>query len=72
MAQPKPGARRSVVILGATGSIGTSTADIILDSDGAFNVVAVAGGRDPIALAEVARAHGASFAALADLPAMAR
>ncbi|QAY96472.1 1-deoxy-D-xylulose-5-phosphate reductoisomerase [Methylovirgula ligni] len=62
----KPGARRSVVILGATGSIGTSTADVILNSNGAFDVVAVAGGRDPIALAKVARELGARFAALAD------
>lgn len=59
-------APRSVVILGATGSIGTSTADIIANADGAFNVVAVAGGRDPIALARVARELGAEFAALAD------
>jgi 1-deoxy-D-xylulose-5-phosphate reductoisomerase len=57
---------RSVVILGATGSIGRSTADIIANSDGAFEVVAVAGGRDPLALARVARELGAGFAALAD------
>ncbi|MGP0058559.1 MAG: 1-deoxy-D-xylulose-5-phosphate reductoisomerase [Beijerinckiaceae bacterium] len=59
-------ARRSVVILGATGSIGRSTADIIANADGAFEVVAVAGGRDPLALARVARELGAGFAALAD------
>ncbi|MEJ0094384.1 MAG: 1-deoxy-D-xylulose-5-phosphate reductoisomerase [Methylocella sp.] len=57
---------RSVVILGATGSIGKSTADIIAGSDGAFTVEAVAGGRDPQALARVARELGAKFAALAD------
>jgi 1-deoxy-D-xylulose-5-phosphate reductoisomerase len=57
---------RSVVILGATGSIGKSTADIIAGSKGAFTVAAVAGGRDPIALAKVARDLGARFAALAD------
>jgi 1-deoxy-D-xylulose-5-phosphate reductoisomerase len=60
------GARRRLVILGATGSIGTSTADIVLNSGGAFDVVAVVGGRDPLALAKVARALGAGFAALAD------
>src|SRR5579863_5572230 len=60
------GTRRSVVVLGATGSIGTSTADIIKNSDGAFEVVAVAGGRDPVALARVARELGARFAAVAD------
>jgi 1-deoxy-D-xylulose-5-phosphate reductoisomerase len=57
---------RSVVILGATGSIGRSTADIILGSGGAFRVEAVAGGRDPAALARLARGLGAKFAALAD------
>jgi 1-deoxy-D-xylulose-5-phosphate reductoisomerase len=57
---------RSVVILGATGSIGTSTADIIAGAEGAFRVEAVAGGRDPQALAMVARRLGAKFAALAD------
>lgn len=57
---------RSVVILGATGSIGGSTADIILGAGGAFTVEAVAGGRDPQALARLARELGAKFAALAD------
>lgn len=57
---------RRVVILGATGSIGKSTADIIAGSNGAFQVEAVAGGRDPLALAKVARDLGAKFAALAD------
>ncbi len=59
-------APRSIVVLGATGSIGTSTADIIRNSGGAFEVAAVAGGRDPLALAKVARELGARFAALAD------
>ncbi|MEJ0052228.1 MAG: 1-deoxy-D-xylulose-5-phosphate reductoisomerase [Methylovirgula sp.] len=65
---PRPSSRtpRSVVVLGATGSIGTSTADIIRNSGGAFEVVAVAGGRDALALAKVARELGARFAALAD------
>lgn len=58
---------RSVVILGATGSIGTSTAEIIAGANGAFRVEAVAGGRDPQALARVARRLGAKFAALADV-----
>jgi 1-deoxy-D-xylulose-5-phosphate reductoisomerase len=57
---------RSVTILGATGSIGKSTADIIAGADGAFTVEAVAGGRDPLALARLARDLGAKFAALAD------
>jgi 1-deoxy-D-xylulose-5-phosphate reductoisomerase len=57
---------RSVVILGATGSIGRSTAEIIAGAGGAFRVEAVAGGRDPQALARLARELGAKFAALAD------
>jgi 1-deoxy-D-xylulose-5-phosphate reductoisomerase len=64
---PAPkGEARSVVILGATGSIGRSTAEVILGADGAFTVEAVAGGRDPQALAQLARELGAKFAALAD------
>ena len=43
-AKPDGRAPRSVVILGATGSIGKSTADIITGSNGAFTVAAVAGG----------------------------
>ncbi len=57
---------RRVVILGATGSIGKSTAEIISGAGGAFQVEAVAGGRDPLALARLARQLGAKFAALAD------
>jgi 1-deoxy-D-xylulose-5-phosphate reductoisomerase len=57
---------RSVVILGATGSIGRSTAEIIAGAGGAFRVEAIAGGRDPQALARLARELGAKFAALAD------
>jgi 1-deoxy-D-xylulose-5-phosphate reductoisomerase len=57
---------RSVVILGATGSIGRSTAEIISGAKGAFRVEAIAGGRDPKALARLARNLGVKFAALAD------
>ena len=62
----EPGAPKSVVILGATGSIGRSTAEIIAGSKGAFSVPAVAGGRDAQALAKVAIELNARFAALAD------
>src|ERR1700675_661854 len=55
---------RGVVILGATGSIGKSTAEIIAGAGGAFRVEAVAGGRDPQALARLARELGAKFAPL--------
>ena len=57
---------RVVTVLGATGSIGRSTADILCGAREAFSVGAVAGGRDPIALATMAIRLKASFAALAD------
>jgi 1-deoxy-D-xylulose 5-phosphate reductoisomerase len=57
---------RVITILGATGSIGRSTAAILSDAPDAFTVTAVAGGRDAQALAQVAIRLKASFAALAD------
>ncbi|WP_114943820.1 1-deoxy-D-xylulose-5-phosphate reductoisomerase [Microvirga calopogonii] len=57
---------RSLTILGATGSIGRSTADVVLAHREEFRVEAVVGGRDAAALASVARGLGAKFAALAD------
>ncbi len=66
LAPPPSQARRAISILGATGSIGRSTADLLCAVPEAFSVAAVAGGRDVAALAAVARRLGASFAALAD------
>jgi 1-deoxy-D-xylulose-5-phosphate reductoisomerase len=64
---PKPLSRpRKLTILGATGSIGRSTEAVILDAPGAFETVAVAGGRDAAGLARVARSLNARFAAVAD------
>jgi 1-deoxy-D-xylulose-5-phosphate reductoisomerase len=60
-------APRRLVILGATGSIGRSAEDVVKHApDGLFEVEAVAGGRDAEALARVAIALGAKFAAIAD------
>ena len=60
-------APRRLVLLGATGSIGRSTADVIAHApEGAFEVVSVAGGSDAAALAQTAIKLKASFAALAD------
>src|SRR4051794_3515388 len=56
----------TISILGATGSIGRSTRDVILEHRDRFTVSAVVGGRDATALAAMARGLGASFAALAD------
>jgi 1-deoxy-D-xylulose-5-phosphate reductoisomerase len=55
-----------LVILGATGSIGRSTADVIEGAPGAFQVEAIAGGRDGAGLARMAIRLGARFAAVWD------
>ena len=57
---------RRLVILGATGSIGRSTADVIEGAPGAFQVEAVVGGRDGAGLARMAIRLGARFAAVFD------
>ena len=58
---------RRLVVLGATGSIGRSTADVIAHApEGSFEVASVAGGSDATALAQMAIRLKASFAALAD------
>lgn len=57
---------RSISILGATGSVGRSAADVVLAHRERFTVEAVVGGRDAAALAAMARQLGARFAALAD------
>jgi 1-deoxy-D-xylulose-5-phosphate reductoisomerase len=57
---------KRLVILGATGSIGRSCAQVIDGAPGRFEVVALAGGRDGAALARAAIALQAPFAAIAD------
>ena len=57
---------RSITILGATGSIGTSTIDLIRRNRGRFRVEAVTAGRNAGALAKLARELNASFAVVAD------
>ena len=57
---------RVVTVLGATGSIGRSTAEVLCGAPDEFAVAAVAGGRDPLALVKMAIRLKASFAALAD------
>jgi 1-deoxy-D-xylulose-5-phosphate reductoisomerase len=59
-------APRRLVILGATGSIGQSTADVIAGAPGRFEVEAVVGGRDARALARIARQLNAKCAVVAD------
>ncbi|MDJ1156774.1 1-deoxy-D-xylulose-5-phosphate reductoisomerase [Chelatococcus sp. SYSU_G07232] len=55
-----------ITILGATGSVGRSTADLLAEHRDRFRVSAVVGGSDAVALADVARRLDAEFAAVAD------
>ena len=57
---------RRLVILGATGSIGRSTAEVIESDPAAFSVEAVVGGRDATALAAMAIRLNARCAVIAD------
>ncbi|MBB6123452.1 1-deoxy-D-xylulose-5-phosphate reductoisomerase [Sphingobium subterraneum] len=59
-------ATRSISIFGATGSVGTSTLDLIEREPDAFRVLALTANSDPVALAELARKHGAQVAVVAD------
>ena len=59
-------APRRIVLLGATGSVGRSTVDLLQREPEKFSVTAVAGGRDAEGLAEIARATNAEFAAVRD------
>ena len=58
--------RRKISILGATGSIGTSTLDLIERSPDRFEVVAVTAASNTDALANIARRTGAGLAVIAD------
>jgi 1-deoxy-D-xylulose-5-phosphate reductoisomerase len=57
---------RTVTLLGATGSIGRSTRDVVAENPQRLRIGAVVAGRDAEALARIAVETGASFAALAD------
>jgi 1-deoxy-D-xylulose-5-phosphate reductoisomerase len=58
--------RRRLSILGATGSIGTSTLDLIERHPERYDVVALTANRDVSGLASAAVRTGADFAAIAD------
>jgi len=55
-----------VTILGATGSVGASTIDVVKHEPGRYRVEAVASGRNGALLARLARDLDARFAAIAD------
>src|SRR5271169_2900756 len=57
---------RTVTLLGATGSIGKSTVDLLRQEAERYRVEAVTAHRDAAALARLARELGARFAAVAD------
>ncbi len=59
-------APRTISILGATGSIGASTTDLIRRQPGQYRVEALCSNRNAEALARLARELGARFAAVAD------
>jgi 1-deoxy-D-xylulose-5-phosphate reductoisomerase len=65
--KPVPAAaERTVTILGATGSIGTSTIDLLKRERARYRVEAVSAHRSAAALAALAREVGARFAAVGD------
>jgi len=66
VSMPQSNSVRKLVILGATGSIGKSTADLICANPDGFEVVAIVGGRDVIALAQMALRLRAGCAVIAD------
>ncbi|MBI3704444.1 MAG: 1-deoxy-D-xylulose-5-phosphate reductoisomerase [Rhizobiales bacterium] len=59
-------AARSITILGATGSVGGSTVDLIMRNPERYRVEAVSARRNAAALAKIARAVGARLAVVAD------
>src|SRR5262249_53244251 len=57
---------RLISVLGATGSIGESTLDLIGRNPGAHQVVALTGGHNAARLAELAILHRAQLAVIAE------
>ena len=58
--------RRTITVLGATGSVGSSTLDLILAAPDRFEIVALTAQRDVVGLARAARATGAALAVIGD------
>ncbi len=61
-----PSRKRRISVLGATGSIGESTLDLIGRNPDAYEVVALTGGCNVKRLAALAVLHNAAFAVIAD------
>ena len=64
--QQPQAAMRSVTLLGATGSVGSSTVDLIMRNPSRYQVEAVSAHRNAAALAELARQVNARFAVVSD------
>jgi 1-deoxy-D-xylulose-5-phosphate reductoisomerase len=58
--------KRTVSILGATGSVGSSTLDLILNAPDRFEVIALTAQRDVNGLARAVRSTGAKLAVIGD------
>ena len=58
--------RKSITILGTTGSIGASTLDLVERDPGAFEIVALTAQRDVAGLAAIARRTSAKLAVIGD------
>ena len=61
-----PAAARTVTVLGATGSIGDSTMDLLRGARDRYQVEALTANSNVDALAKLAKEFGARFAAIAD------
>src|SRR3972149_9833380 len=59
-------AAKNIAILGATGSIGRSTLDVVARHPDRFRVVALTAWRSVDALVELSVRHGAAYACIAD------
>ena len=57
---------RSLTILGATGSVGSQTLDLVARNPGRWQVEALTAGSDVAGLVSAAKACGARFVAIAD------
>jgi 1-deoxy-D-xylulose-5-phosphate reductoisomerase len=68
MSRPAEGAgeRRTVTILGSTGSVGCNTVSLLAEHTGAFEVEALTAGRNAALLAEQGRRLGAKLCVVAD------
>jgi 1-deoxy-D-xylulose-5-phosphate reductoisomerase len=64
--------KRRLAILGSTGSVGTSTLDVVARHPQRFEVVALAAGRNDALLLEQCLAHRPQYAVLADADAAQR